>query len=163
MVRGLARTRAPWAGVMDADLQHPPELLPSLIVEAKTGGHDLIVASRYCADGAASGLNSIRAQISRGSTAAARLLFPQRLTGVSDPMSGFFFVRKAAIDLDALQPAGFKILLEIMVRNPELRVAEVPFRFGERNAGESKASALEGVRYVRSLPRLVSAPAPDGS
>jgi dolichol-phosphate mannosyltransferase len=151
VVRGLTRARAPWAGVMDADLQHPPELLPKLIAEAKSGLHDLIVASRYCADGAAEGLNSVRAQISRASTAAARLLFPKRLTRVTDPMSGFFFVRRAAIEPGALQPAGFKILLEIMVRSPELRATEVPFHFGERNAGESKASALEGVRYVRQL------------
>lgn len=110
-----------------------------------------MIASRYCADGAAEGFSSLRARISRGSTSVAHLLFPRRLNGVSDPMSGFFLVRAAAIDPAGLHPAGFKILLEIMVRSPRLRVAEVPFHFGERLAGESKANVIEGARYVRQL------------
>jgi dolichol-phosphate mannosyltransferase len=89
--------------------------------------------------------------VSRGSTALAQFLFPRRLNGVTDPMSGFFLVRRAAVQMDALQPAGFKILLEIMVRSPRLRATEVPYRFGERHAGESKATAAEGVRYIRQL------------
>ena len=151
VVAGLKRARSIWAGVMDADLQHPPELLPSLLAEAESGRIDLVVASRYCGHGHADGLSSIRARVSQGSTAIAQMLFPKRLHGVTDPMSGFFFVRRAAVDLDALQPVGFKILLEIMVRSPRIRVTETPFRFGERHAGESKANAVEGVRYVRQL------------
>jgi dolichol-phosphate mannosyltransferase len=116
-----------------------------------SGRFDLVIASRYCADGAADGFSSLRARISRASTSVAHMLFPRRLNGVSDPMSGFFLVRAAAIDPDALRPAGFKILLEIMIRSPRLRIDEVPFHFGERHAGESKANLVEGARYVRQL------------
>ena len=83
------------------------------------------------------------------------MLFPRRLRDVSDPMSGFFLVRREALDLDALRPRGFKILLEILVRAPALRAAEVSFGFGERHAGRSKASIREGA----ALPVAARAPA----
>ena len=66
-------------------------------------------------------------------------------------MSGFFLVRRAALDLEVLQPRGFKILLEIVVRTPELRISEVPFTFGERHAGATKASFREGPRFLAHL------------
>jgi putative flippase GtrA len=69
-------------------------------------------------------------------------------------MSGFFLVRRNAIDPERLRPMGFKILLEIIGRSPRLRIAEAPFHFGERHAGRSKASAKEGMRYVRQLASL---------
>jgi dolichol-phosphate mannosyltransferase len=81
----------------------------------------------------------------------ARLLFPRRLREVSDPMSGFFVVRRTAIDVAALRPCGFKILLEILLSGPPLSISEVGFRFGERHAGESKATVREGGRYLRRL------------
>jgi dolichol-phosphate mannosyltransferase len=79
------------------------------------------------------------------------LLFAAQATKVSDPLSGFFLVNRAAIDPDRLRPRGFKILLEILVRFPRLRVAEVPFEFGSRYSGKSKASLCEGMRYVALL------------
>ena len=82
---------------------------------------------------------------------SATLVFRRRLHDLTDPMSGFFMVRRAAVDLDTLQPNGFKILLEIVVRTPALRVAEVPFEFGTRYAGDSKASVSEGARYLAQL------------
>jgi putative flippase GtrA len=69
-------------------------------------------------------------------------------------MSGFFAVRRAALELDSLRPLGFKILLELLVRTPRLNVREVPFTFAERGAGESKASIAEGVRFAGHLSRL---------
>jgi dolichol-phosphate mannosyltransferase len=151
VVEGLRLAKAPLICVMDADLQHPPELVPAMVDQAERTEADVVVASRYCEDGAADGLNHIRASISRGSSFAAHLLFPRRLHGVTDPMSGFFLVRRSAIDPDLLKPNGFKILLEIIGRTPGLRVAEVPFEFGTRHAGESKASLHEGYRYLRTL------------
>ncbi|MDQ1498587.1 MAG: hypothetical protein QOI86_1927, partial [Actinomycetota bacterium] len=79
---------------------------------------------------------------------------PRCLRGVSDPMSGFFLVRRSALDPEALHPTGFKILLEILVRNPALRRAEVGYKFAPRFAGDSKASLKEGVVYLRHLARL---------
>ncbi len=154
VVAGLRMAEADWVCVMDADLQHPPELVPQMFAKAEQSASDLVVASRYCAAGTASGLNRRRSLISRSSTAAAQLLFPQRLRDVTDPMSGFFLVRKDAIAIDQLRPHGFKILLEIMVRTAELRITEVGFEFGTRYAGQSKASFREGMRYLAHLSQL---------
>jgi dolichol-phosphate mannosyltransferase len=148
---GITLARAPWVCVMDADLQHPPELIPKLLDEATRSESDVVIASRYCDFGGLGDFGRIRTYVSEGSTILARLAFPNALAGVTDPMSGFFLIRRDAIDLRGLQPRGFKILFEILCRTPGLRKTEVPFRFGERFAGESKASLQEGVRYVRQL------------
>jgi dolichol-phosphate mannosyltransferase len=154
VVAGLCVARAPWVCVMDADLQHPPELIPCLLNEAERKDADLVVASRYCLQGDAGNFGSVRSAISHVFTTVTRLAFPLRLRGVSDPMSGFFLVRKEILDLDKLRPHGFKILLEILVRVAGIRVAEVPFQFGKRHAGDSKASFYEGVRYLSHLYQL---------
>jgi len=151
---GLAAATARWTVVMDGDLQHPPERIPELIGAAERGA-DLVVATRYAGEGSAGGLSSrFRGLASRGAGAAARVLFPRALAGVSDPMSGFFAVRTAAVNTGDLRPRGFKILLELLVRTPGLRVAEVPFTFAERHAGQSKASGREAARYLRQLVAL---------
>ncbi len=154
VVRGLQMARAPWVCVMDADLQHPPELLPQMLEVADSGGFDLVVASRYCGGGDAGAFGQLRAAVSQGSTQLARVMFPNRLRNVTDPMSGFFLVRRGAIDLSVLRPCGFKILFEIIGRTPGLRTTEVPFQFGTRHAGESKASLREGLRYLQLLLNL---------
>jgi dolichol-phosphate mannosyltransferase len=154
VVQGLRAARAPWACVMDADLQHPPELISELLEHAESADVDLVVASRYCDQGDAQSFGWARAVASRSTTSVAHVLFPGRLRNVSDPMSGFFLVRRNAVDLDRLRPRGFKILLEILVRNPALRAAEVSFQFGERYAGKSKAGIREGLRYLSLLTRL---------
>ena len=154
VLAGFAVARAPWVCVMDADLQHPPEILPLLMGRASATGADLVVASRHSDSGSVGEFSLLRSAVSGFSTAAARVLFPRRLKGVSDPMSGFFVVRREAVNLSALQPRGFKILLEIIVRNPNLRVAEVGFTFGERYAGTSKANLKEGMRYFSHLSHL---------
>jgi dolichol-phosphate mannosyltransferase len=151
VVRGLQIARAPWVCVMDADLQHPPELLPQMLAAVEQDSVDLVVASRYCGGGEANSFGPMRATISQGSTNVARAMFPNRLRNVTDPMSGFFLVRREAVNLDALQPNGFKILLEIIGRSPGLRTTEVPFQFGTRHAGESKASLREGFRFFQLL------------
>jgi len=154
VVRGIRAARAPWVCVMDADLQHPPEDLAKLVERARQDDVDLVVASRYVPGGGAPSLGAARALVSRVTGAAARVLFPVRLRRVTDPMSGFFLVRRDALDLDGLKPRGFKILLEILVRSRRLRVAEVPFTFGTRFAGESKAGLREGLRFIAALVRL---------
>jgi dolichol-phosphate mannosyltransferase len=155
VVEGIRIARGQWVCVMDADLQHPPELLPRLLREAQAGDHDLVVASRYCSGGSAGEVGRARSAVSKTLTLVTRLAFPFRLAGVSDPLSGFFLVRRDALELDALRPQGFKILLEIAARTrPRLRAAEVPFSFGTRHAGESKASVREGLIYIVQLFRL---------
>jgi dolichol-phosphate mannosyltransferase len=153
VVEGFRRARGDWLAVMDADLQHPPEVLVDLLATGEAGPADLVCATRNV-DGGRAGLNAARDLISRSFSAVARRVFPRRLRGVSDPMSGFFLVRKAAIDPEVLRPTGFKILLEILVRTPGLRRAEVGYEFAARFAGDSKASLKEGMAYLRHLARL---------
>jgi dolichol-phosphate mannosyltransferase len=151
---GLINAQSDYACVMDGDLQHPPELLPILLHTAHEKDVDLVVATRRNEQSQVTGLNVSRNFISRGLDLAARAFFPYRLRGVSDPLSGFFLVRVKSLNLSALHPNGFKILLEILIRNPKLRKAEVPFHFGERLAGKSKASAKEALNYLKLLWRL---------
>jgi glycosyltransferase involved in cell wall biosynthesis len=152
---GLRAARGEWAVVMDGDLQHPPESVPELVQAGVEHDADLVVASRYCGSGSAAGLSgAARRRVSGAGTHVTRAVFPRRLAGCSDPMSGFFAVRRGAVDLDRLRPRGFKILLEIVARAPRLRVAEVPFVFQERHSGDSKASLREGLLLARKLVAL---------
>jgi dolichol-phosphate mannosyltransferase len=155
VVAGLRLARAGHVAVMDSDLQHPPEVLVDLLAAALGQDADLVVGSRYVEAGEADGLDGVlRKLTSRAAGGTAHLLFPRRLASISDPMSGLFLVRRDALSIETFRPLGFKILLEIAVRCGPLRVAEVPFVFAERHAGESKAGLKEGLRFARHLVRL---------
>jgi len=154
VVEGFRAAQSSWACVMDADLQHPPEIIGSLIDRALQTGAHVVVGSRLARGGDASSLGWRRSLTSRIFATSTRAAFPARLRSVTDPLSGLFLVKLNALDLDALQPDGFKILLDIMVRCPDLQVTEVPILFGYRYAGESKASLLEVWRFFRLLLRL---------
>lgn len=106
VVAGFHAARGTYVCVMDADMQHPPALVPDMLTELHNSGADIVVASRYWQGGTASGLNRPRTLVSRMSANAARLLFPGQLRQVTDPMSGFFLVRKAALNLNELHPRG---------------------------------------------------------
>ncbi len=162
VIAGMRAAAHDWVVVMDADLQHPPETIRHMFDRAASTDVDLVVASRYSAGGHADGLAGfVRRAASRGLTAVARMAFPRRAGRVKDPMTGFFMVDRRALPLDALRPHGFKILLEILVRCPALRILEVGFDFGVRHTGDSKASAREAARLFRHLVRLrTTAPRP---
>lgn len=154
VVEGFREAAYETCVVMDGDLQHPPEKIPELLERMGRGDVDLVAASRYVGDGNASGLADWgRHLVSRTSTVVTRAMFPAKLRRVTDPMTGFFAINTSAIDLAALQPRGFKILLEIIVRTP-VRVSEIPFEFADRFAGESKASIAQGIRFFRQLTLL---------
>ncbi|MDF2847378.1 MAG: glycosyltransferase family 2 protein, partial [Oerskovia sp.] len=154
VVEGLRAARGEWVVVMDGDLQHPPEMVPVLLKTAESTGADVVVASRYVGGGDAGGLDGRwRHLVSTASSLLARSMFPLRLRNVTDPMTGFFAVRTGSIDLAALRPRGFKILLEILARN-KVVVVEEPFVFGERFAGQSKATFANGLRYLQQLTAL---------
>jgi dolichol-phosphate mannosyltransferase len=150
VVAGLHMARGRWVCVMDADLQHPPELIPRLLAEGEAGA-DLVVASRYATGGSREGLDgAVRRFVSRGATAAARLLFVEaRLS--TDPLSGFFLCRRSIIDGIEFRPVGFKILLELLVCVPGLHVVDVPLTQAQRGAGASKASMGQGLLYLGHL------------
>jgi dolichol-phosphate mannosyltransferase len=152
VLRGWAETDAAHLAVMDADLQHPPELLPQLWA-ALDAGADLVVGSRYARGGSLGGWNTLRHLISR---TAVWMTLPVQRAGMRarDPMSGFFMVRRSCIDGIALQKSGFKILLEILARGEIRSVVEVPFVFGRRYAGASKANLRVAFEYLLLLLRL---------
>jgi glycosyltransferase involved in cell wall biosynthesis len=155
VVEGLRVARAPWAVVMDADLQHPPSLIPTLITVAETSDVDLVVATRYGEGGSRSGLGSAyRHIVSRAATALSIAALGEQAAQLSDPLSGYFAVRRAALRLDAARPIGYKVLLEIVLRSRLTRVAHVPFAFRARHAGRSKSTPREGVRFLRHLVAL---------
>ena len=152
VLHGWRQTDAAILGVMDADLQHPPELLPALI-EAIFAGNDLVIGSRYTAGGQLGAWNPVRKLLS---TAAVWATWPIQRAGVRayDPITGFFQVRRECIDGIAFQPSGFKLLLEILVRGRLRSVAEVPLAFGSRAQGASKANFKVGWDYAKLLARL---------
>ncbi|MFJ1745410.1 glycosyltransferase [Streptomyces sp. NPDC088116] len=158
VVEGLKAAGSDWIVVMDADLQHPPALIPDLVAAGERGSADLVVASRYTEGGSRAGLaGGYRVAVSRAATWLTKGIFPGRLRGISDPMSGFFAIRRSAVTAEALRPLGYKILLELAVRCRPEQPAEVPFVFRDRFAGESKSTAKEGLRFLRHLVELRTA------
>lgn len=139
-------------GVMDADLQHPPELLPKLVKETERA--DIAIASRYAEGDGIKGWNPLRSAISKLSTLAAVPLVSKKHLGVTDPMSGFFVIHRRCIEGLSFQTTGFKLLLEILVRGRIRNAREVPYHFGIRRAGRSKASAAVAFHYLHFLSRL---------
>jgi dolichol-phosphate mannosyltransferase len=126
VVEGFKASQGAWMCVMDADLQHPPEMITKLWHQAKKSGADIVMGSRLAPGGDSSSLGFMRNVISRVFAWTTRLAFPQRLRKVTDPLTGFFMTRRAAVNPADLRPDGIKILLEILVSHPQLQVAEVP-------------------------------------
>ncbi len=151
VVEGMKVAKSEWVCVMDGDLQHPPEVIPQLLETARTKQVDLVAASRLAEGGGVAGLSWGREIISRTLAFASRALFPHELANVTDPLTGFFVFRRSAVDPNKLQPKGFKILLEVLIRCPRLKVTELPFEFAERNAGQSKANANQVLALFEQL------------
>jgi dolichol-phosphate mannosyltransferase len=149
---GWKHTDAEVLGVIDGDLQHPPEVLTKLWA-AMDGGRDVVLASRYAPQGGLDNWHPVRHLLSR---MAIWMTYPlqKREIHVEDPMAGFFMVRRSCLKDIELHNRGFKILLEILVRGNVRSVSEVPFTFGPRRAGTSKASIRVGLDYFGLLYRL---------
>jgi dolichol-phosphate mannosyltransferase len=151
---GAATNESEYTCVMDADLQHPPGKVREMLEEAQVSGADVVVASRYARGGSYAGLSGpVRKAVSVGSKYLAQIVFKEARK-TSDPLTGFFLVRNAAISGIQLRPTGFKILLEILVCAPELKVIEVPLNFQARNAGVSKANVGRGLEYLAHIASL---------
>jgi len=149
---GWQRTDATILGVMDADLQHPPELLPKLLAAIREGA-DVAIGSRYASGGELGEWNRTRKLLS---VIAVWATLPLQKAGcrAKDPMTGFFLVRRSCIERVSFQRSGFKLLLEVLVRGRIGSVKEVPFAFGLRSMGASKAGCKVGWDYARLLARL---------
>ncbi len=151
---GIRRTRGEFVCVMDADLQHPPEEIPGMLAVARDGA-DVVIASRYLRGGSRRGLDgTVRRLVSRAAGAVARGLFSEARAS-SDPLSGFFLCRRRVIDGIEFRPVGFKILLELLVCVPGLRVRDVPLDFAARAEGTSKASLRQGLLFLGHIRSLV--------
>jgi dolichol-phosphate mannosyltransferase len=136
--------------VMDADLSHPPEVLPALF-SALAAGAEIAIASRYVAGGGIRGWPPHRRLISRTATALARSLLGLK---VRDPLSGFFAVRRELLVGTHYLGLGYKLLLEILATHRNRRVVEVPYEFIDRQYGQSKLSRGEIVSFLRLLVSL---------
>ncbi|VVB88478.1 UDP-N-acetylglucosamine--dolichyl-phosphate N-acetylglucosaminyltransferase [uncultured archaeon] len=149
VVEGIRYAEGEIIGVMDADLSHPPDVIPKLVRPIMNGESDFVVASRYKEKEQIEKWPLVRKIISRGATLCAK-----PLTNISDPMSGFFFIRKDVIDGVQLTPVGYKILLEIIVKGKYNKIKEITFTFRDRYKGESKLNLKEHYNYILHLTRL---------
>ncbi len=151
VLAGFAQARNEKLAVMDADLQHPPEIIPSLLAALDDANCDFVIATRYSQSG---GVNSdwpLRRRLA--SKMATWTALP--LARLSDPMSGCFALTRSTLNrATRLDPLGYKIALELYVKCGCRHPREVPIQFAARTAGESKASFAEGVRFLRHLGRL---------
>lgn len=155
VMTGFTAARGSIITVMDADLQHPAELLPTLLERIRSGA-DLVIPSRFIPGGCDGGLDPVRKVISRAARALAWLLL-KRSRCTTDPMSGFFMTRRQVVFGRALNPVGWKILLEVLMKGDYDQVAEVPYRFQSRHGDSSKMNIFEQFNYLRHLVRLALA------
>ncbi len=145
VVEGMKSAGSDWIVVMDGDCQHPPSLVPELVATGERAGAGLVVASRYIKGGSRAGLaGSYRIAVSRVATWLTKALFPRRLHGISDPMSGFFAIRRSEVTAEVLKPLGYKILLELAVRSRPQAVTEVPFVFESGSPGSPSPRRRRG-------------------
>lgn len=155
VIRGWQVAQGKILGVIDADLQHPPEVLLKML-QATLDGADLSVASRHVEGGGVSDWSIIRRFLSRGAQVLGLIVCPAVVGRVTDPMSGYFMVRRSAIAGPHMNPVGYKILLEVIGRGNIGNIAEVGYVFQERESGESKVTWKQYVEYLGHLARLRS-------
>jgi dolichol-phosphate mannosyltransferase len=153
VIRGWQAARGEILGVIDGDLQHPPEILLQLWGEMQKGA-ELAVASRNVEGGGVSEWSVIRRFLSRGAQVLGLIILPEVIGRLSDPMSGFFMVRRSAIVDKPLSPVGYKILIEVAARGKIKWIAESGYVFRERIAGASKVTWKQYVEYLQHLVRL---------
>ncbi|MCL6626879.1 glycosyltransferase [Alicyclobacillus shizuokensis] len=154
VVEGFQRAGGEFFIVMDADLQHPPEVLPT-VMDRLLQGIDVVIPSRFVAGGSDGGLTGTRKLVSWIARKMGQLAL-HRLRHVSDCTSGFFGIRRSVVDGVPLAPIGWKILIEVLAKGRYRTVHEIPYRFIARRAGESKMSLREQWNYVHHLIRLVA-------
>ena len=150
VIRGWQVAQGEILGVIDADLQHPPEVLKKLLEEMERGA-DLAVASRHVEGGGVSEWSIVRRFLSRGAQILGLIILPEVISRLSDPMSGYFMVRRNAIACKVLSPVGYKILIEVAARGCISWIAEVGYVFRERQDGESKVTWKQYIEYIQHL------------
>ena len=156
VVAGWKAARGEILGVIDADLQHPPEILPPLLAPILNGLADISDASRHTSGGGVGKWNLSRRLISRGAAAIAFLMLPRTLRVIQDPMSGFFLVKRSVIGSANLSPKGYKILLEVLAKGNYRRIVEVPYVFEGRVDGKSKLGPRQYLEFLMHVGMLAA-------
>lgn len=146
VLEGFAVSKSSILGVMDADLSHPAEKVPEMFKAIKNNEAEFVIGSRYIKNGKIVGWGAYRKVLSKGAT-----LFARVFTKVKDPMTGFFMIQKKCIENKKLNPKGFKILLEIIIKADYKNVKEIPITFVNRTEGKSKAGFGEIFYYLQNL------------
>jgi dolichol-phosphate mannosyltransferase len=159
VIRGWQVARGAFLCVIDADLQHPPDVVVELY-KLMARGADMAVASRHVLGGGVSDWSIMRRIVSRAAQLIGLVVLPGVVGRVSDPMSGYFMIRRSAIEGVALSPLGYKILIEVLARGRVPWIGEVPYVFHERTQGGSKATAGVYLDYLRHLVRLRASGSP---
>ena len=155
VIRGWQVARGPLLGTINADFQHPPDVLGRLL--ERTEGADLVVATRHGDGGGLGDWGLTRRITSWGAAQIGRFLLPEVYSRVSDPLSGCYLVRRAAIQDVVLRPLGYKSLMEILVRGAVGEVHECGYEMRKRVRGQSKVHALHPLHYIRHVFRLRAA------
>jgi len=154
---GFEVARGEVIAVMDADLQHPPEVLAAVVAPVLSGEADLVAGNRYAWAGGTSGLAGWRRHlVSWACRALVHVLVPSSRR-LADPLGGLFAVRRSVLEGVTLRPCGYKILLEVAVRCQPRSVGNFGFDFARRQAGKSKADLREGLLFLRHLGYLAAA------
>jgi dolichol-phosphate mannosyltransferase len=154
VVAGWKAARGEILGVMDADLQYPPEGLPGLLDAIVDDAVDIVVASRYVAGAQRGRWPLHRAIVSRGAILLAKCALPRALGRLADPTSGYFLVRRRVIENVDLRPVGYKILIEVLARGRWRHMVEVPHPYAGRTEGKSKLGSRQTVEFLSHLTRL---------
>lgn len=149
VLHGFKYAQGEIIGVMDADLQHPPEVNADLL-KAIEQGADMAVASRYIPGGGCPNWGLARRVISKGALSLAHLFLPSTRS-IKDPMSGFFMFKRDGMEQSVFKPIGYKILLEMLVAGNFRNVVEVPFIFEDRSSGRSKMKARQQIDYLKHI------------
>lgn len=151
---GFTKASGRVMAVMDADLQHPPEVLPRLVAPVLSGRCDLAAGNRYGRLGSRAGLDGPLRQVVALSCRWLAHRFVPASRAVADPMSGLFALERSVVDRAQLRPDGYKILLEVLANGDWQSALNIDYRFDQRYSGRSKARLREGLVFLRHLWRL---------
>lgn len=154
VVRGFELSTGKYIAVMDADLQHPPEIVLNMLTTIKETDVDIVLPSRFIKEGNDGGLSLKRKLISFTARIIARM-FIKSLRNISDPTSGIFLFKKEILNKKKLRPTGWKILMEILVICEYKNNIEIPYKFNARNAGSSKMNYKEQLNYLLHIISLL--------
>ncbi len=160
VVKGFTLAKGEFVACMDADLQHPPEVLRDMYA-AMLAHADMAIPSRFIPGGSDGGLDIFRKIVSGTARYMGKIILPC-LRHISDPTSGLFMVRRELLEGANLHPIGWKIMVEVLAMCQIKNVLETPYSFHDRTAGESKLSTKVSLEYISQLLHLRTAAANDG-